>query len=172
VPMKNSVEMWNAKTLKHSGRHEFDERGAMTWIDRHGGHWWIVFAHYGDKKSVQQTRLIKYNDKWKKQATWTFPATVIKRFLPYSNSGGSWGPDGRLYVTGHDRSELYALRIPKTGTVLELVDIVPAKVEGQGIAWDRSDIGLVYGIRRKTKEVVVLRLSPLREPVPMKQSVR
>jgi outer membrane protein assembly factor BamB len=159
IPTKNSVEMWNAETLKHTGRREFnDADGAMTWIDRHDGHWWIAFAFYGDKKTVQRTRLVKLNDRWKIQATWTFPAAVVERFLPFSNSGGSWGPDGLLYVTGHDRAELYALRIPKKGSTLELIDVVPIAAAGQGIAWDRSDIGTIYGIHRKTKAVVVSRL--------------
>ena len=166
VPTKNSVEMWNAKTLKHTGRREFnDTEGAMTWIDRHDGHWWIAFAFYGDKKTVQRTRLVKLNDRWKTQATWTFPAAVIDRFLPFSNSGGSWGPDELLYVTGHDRAELYALRIPKKGSTLQLVDVVPIKAAGQGIAWDRSDAGMIYGSHRKTRTVIVSRLkSPRATP--------
>ena len=30
-----------------------------------------------------------------------------------SNSGGSWGPDGFLYLTGHDPAEIYKMRLPK-----------------------------------------------------------
>jgi len=78
--------------------------------------------------------------------------------IPMSNSGGSWGPDGYLYCTGHDRSEVYAVKIPDKGSVLELVETVPLPILGQGIAWDRSRSGFIYGIRKKDRQVVVSRL--------------
>jgi hypothetical protein len=34
--------------------------------------------------------------------------------------------------------------------VLEVVDILPMNVRGQGIAWDRSEPGVIYGIVRAT----------------------
>jgi hypothetical protein len=34
--------------------------------------------------------------------------------------------------------------------VLELVDIIPMNVRGQGIAWDKSQPGVIYGIIRAT----------------------
>jgi hypothetical protein len=34
--------------------------------------------------------------------------------------------------------------------VLELVEIVPINIRGQGIAWDRSQPGIIYGILRAT----------------------
>ena len=77
---------------------------------------------------------------------------------PMSNSGGSWGPDGYLYCTGHDRPEVYVLKVPDKGSVLELAETVPLPILGQGIAWDRSRPGLLYGIRRKDSQVVVSRL--------------
>ena len=159
-PLKNSIEYWDAETLEHCGRREFqDAEGAVTWVDRHASCWWVAFAFYGDANNVRKTTVVKYNDDWQKQAAWTFPTEVVDRFVPYSNSGGSFGPNGLLYATGHDRSELYALRIPRNGTRLELVDTLPINIAGQGIAWDRTDIGVVYGIHRKTKEVIVSRIS-------------
>jgi len=158
-PLKNSIEIWDAASLRHIGRHEFDDReGALTWVDRHDGNWWIVFAYYGVADQVRRTTLFRLDDRWQRQASWRFPDKVVKRFVPFSNSGGSWGPDGLLYATGHDRAELYALKIPAAGKTLELVDIVPAKIAGQGIAWDRGDADILFGIRRKSKEVVVSRI--------------
>lgn len=69
-----------------------------------------------------------------------------------SNSGGSWGPDGFLYVTGHDLPEIYKIKIPKIGSVLEVVETIPLNIRGQGIAWDRYDKGILYGIIRATDE--------------------
>ena len=41
-----------------------------------------------------------------------------------SNSGGTWGDDGRLYATGHDEGEVFALSLPTAGSVLELQEPV------------------------------------------------
>lgn len=171
-PLKNSIQIWDAKTLKHIGQRELKaSKGAVTWIDRRDGHWWIAFAFYGEIDNIRRTTLTKFDDDWQQKQSWRFPDKVIERFAPYSNSGGAWGPDGLLYATGHDRAEMYALRVPDKGDVLELVDIVPAKIEGQGIAWDRSDLGIAYGIRRKTKEVVASRISHSQEFSQLRQKV-
>ena len=81
-----------------------------------------------------------------------------------SISGGSWGPDGLLYCTGHDHPELYALRLPQAGSVLELVEIIPIENNGQGIDWDQSDPGRIYSIKRPTKQVVASRLKKKGNP--------
>lgn len=69
-----------------------------------------------------------------------------------SNSGGSWGPDGSLYLTGHDPAEVYRVRLPAIGSVLEVEEIIPLNVHGQGIAWDRHAKTVLYGILRATDE--------------------
>ncbi len=172
-PLRNSIEIWDADSLEHVDRHAFDvDEGALTWIDYRNGQWWGVFAFYGKADSVRRTAFLQFDEKWNRKQEWRFPQDVIDRFVPYSSSGGSFGPNGLLYVTGHDRAELYALRIPKTGKTLELVDTVPMEIEGQGIAWDRSDVGIVYGIRRKSKEVVVSRMSHSSEFDALKLPVR
>lgn len=159
APPKNSIEIWDTKTLTHVGRKTFDEDElALTWADRDDRAWWVVFCAYGDAKSVKKTKLIKYDDDWKPLATWHFPREVIDRFVPYSNSGGSIGPDSLIYATGHDRSEVYVLKIPDKGHTLHLVRTLPLAVYGQAIAWDRSQTGTLFGIRRKDKVVVVSRL--------------
>ena len=76
----------------------------------------------------------------------------------WSNSGGSWGSDGRLYITGHDHAEIYAMSLPRAGSVLVLEETLPVTAEGQGIAWDRSEPGTMYTILRSKAQVVVSRL--------------
>ena len=73
-----------------------------------------------------------------------------------SNSGGSWGPDGYLYLTGHDLPQVYAMELPKIGSVLHLAAAVDVPdIAGQGIAWDRSaDEPTLYGIFRPDKTVI------------------
>jgi hypothetical protein len=79
-----------------------------------------------------------------------------------SNSGGSWGPDGKLYVTGHDNPELYVMELPAFGATLKWVGTIPAEIGGQGFAFDHSQPGVIYGIIRKKdgNEVTVSRLKP------------
>lgn len=177
MPLRNTLEVFEADTLRHLQRREFPEtEGAINWIDRQRGAWWIVFAFYGE--DVRRTRLVRYSDDWKPTGEWSFPETVIERFLPNSNSGGSFGPDGRIYVTGHDHAELYVLELPADGNSLVHVETISAPIAGQGIAWDRSDIGTLYGIIRRSREVVRMRLShtdeysPLRMPVEWVRDAR
>lgn len=44
------------------------------------------------------------------------------------------------------------MRLPDAGSVLELVEIVPLGIRGQGVAWDRSRPGVIYGIVRATAQ--------------------
>lgn len=170
-PLKNSVEIFDAETLKHLERKEFPEtEGAINWIERHRGAWWIAFAFYGET-DVRNTRLIRYDDQWNPTGNWTFPESVIQRFLPNSNSGGAFGPNGRLFVTGHDHAELYVLEVPQNSGELSYVATVAAPIAGQGIAWDRSDIGTLFGIVRKSHDVVSMRLSHTNEYTTLKQPV-
>ena len=69
-----------------------------------------------------------------------------------SSSGGSWGPDGFLHLTGHDRAKLYRMRLPKAGSVLELVAVIPMNIRGRGIAWHRSQPGVICGVIRATRQ--------------------
>lgn len=163
IPMTSSVEILDAKTLEHINSHSFGIRwGSCTWIDRHDGSWWAVFGHYeefADKigKDNRWTTLVQFNDDWEPQESWVLPPEVLARFDGKSNSGGSWGPDGTLYLSGHDRGELYAMRLPEMGSVLELVEIISIESEGQGIAWDRSEPGVIYTITRSERVVNVLK---------------
>jgi hypothetical protein len=164
IPMTSSVEIWDAEKLQHLGSHSFGIRwGSCTWIDRYDGYWWAAFAHY-DKwkaetgKGSEWTTLVQFDDQWNDLSAWIFPEEVINRFRPMSNSGGSWGPDGLLYCTGHDYAEVYVMQLPKMGSVLELIEIVPINILGQGIAWDRLTPNTIYGIRKKDRQVVASKL--------------
>ena len=167
LPMTSSVEIWDAATMQHVGTHSFGiQWGSLTWIDRHDGFWWAVFANYSrvfgpmpvPYGNTYWTTLVSFDDSWQSREAWTFPEKVLKRAEPMSISGGSWGPDGVLYCTGHDHPEVYVLRLPKAGSVLDLIETVPLENTGQGIAWDRSAPGILYAIQRPSKQVVVSRM--------------
>ena len=50
------------------------------------------------------------------------------------------------------------LRVPKGGSTLELVDILPVAAEGQGIAWDPAEPGVLFTIIKDERAVVASRL--------------
>lgn len=161
VPMTSSVEIWDVGSLNHIRTHSFGiQWGSCTWIDRYDGYWWAGFAHYDKWKDLtgtdeRWTTVVKFNSDWQPLESWVFPEEVSQKFVPMSNSGGSWGPDGLLYCTGHDGAEIYAMKLPEAGSVLDLVEIVPIEIYGQGIAWDRSDPNYIYGIIKKDRKVIV-----------------
>jgi hypothetical protein len=177
-PMTSSLEIWDAATLEHVGSHSFGINwGSLTWVDFRDGFWWMVFANYDQPYGPNRTpygnklntQLIKFTADFRMVEAWTLPRSILDKFGVMSNSGGSWGPDGSLYLTGHDLGELYRMRLPAAGSVLELVATLPMRVRGQGIAWDRSDPGVIYGVVRATPEervagvpnkVVAFRLAP------------
>jgi hypothetical protein len=158
-PMTSSLEIFDAQTLQPIGSHSFGiQFGSLTWVDWKDGHWWMTFANYdrplGPGKTPYghkaNTLMVKLTPDFRVVETWTLPKALLDRFEDMSNSGGSWGPDGFLYLTGHDPAELYRVRLPKSGSVLEVVDVIPMNIRGQGIAWDRSQPGVIYGIIRAT----------------------
>ena len=163
VPLRSSIEIWETEKLQHVKTISFDQAdGALNWVDRYDGIWYGVFAYYkhgadiSAADHVSRTRLVKFDADWKIVQTWTFPEHVWKRFAPSSNSGGSFAPDGTLYCTGHDRAELYVMRIPKAGDVLEYIETISAPIAGQGIAWRLKPEPQLFGIRRAKSEVVHL----------------
>lgn len=138
--MTSSIEIWDPETMEHIENHSYGNGwGSCTWIDRYHGFWWAAFAHYNKLQEKTHTNntcstLVKFDDNWQYLEAWVYPPTIIERFEGMSNSGGSWGPDGRLYLTGHERSELYAVSLPKAGSVLVLEEIIPVGNRGQEIA--------------------------------------
>ena len=159
-PRENSIEIWDTKTLQPSDRHEFPKSdGALTWVDYYQGLWWGVFAYYGESEEVSKTELVQFDGKWQIKKSWSFPKNVLELFLPYSCSGGSWGPDGLLYVTGHDRQEIYLLKTPKDAKQLEYVATAKTSIPGQGIAWDRFEVDRLWGIDRKQKQLLTTKVS-------------
>jgi hypothetical protein len=160
-PMTSSVEIWDAETMQHIGNHSFGINwGSLTWVDFYNGHWWAGFANYevpyGPNKTPYgykaATQMVKFTADFRYVESWVLPKSILDKFESMSNSGGSWGPDGFLYLTGHDPAELYRMQLPKAGSVLELVGVLPMNIRGQGIAWDRSDRGVIYGIIRATSQ--------------------
>ena len=169
LPMASSLETYDTVTLQPVATHSFGIRlGSLTWAVRQRGYWWACFANYNDSGTTpgfdqRWTHLGQFDDDWQMRQSWLFPERVIATWGDSSCSGGDWGDDGLLYVTGHDAPELYVLRLPQQGVVLEYVTTIGVPFEGQGWAWDRSARGerVIYGISRQRQEVVVARIPEL-----------
>ena len=167
LPMASSLEYFDpastrpVKSVSLGLRH-----GSLTWAEKKEGFWWACFAHYNDQGTGpgtdnRSTMVGKFDENWQLLESWLFPPQVVASWGKSSCSGGSWGDDGLLYTTGHDASELYVLRLPKMGVTLEYVTMIKVPLEGQSWAWDRTDRRVIYGIIRRTGEVVVAKIPEL-----------
>lgn len=166
VPMVSSIETWDVKSMHHSGSHSFGiSAGSATWIDFHAGHRYVTFAHYGNRaaepgRDPRWTTLVQFDLQWRRLQAWVYPDDVMAKQGQYSISGGVFTPDGVMFCTGHDHPEIYALRFPEGGSTLALEDTFAAPLKGQGIAWDASSPGTLYGIDRPARQIVEIRVRP------------
>ena len=167
LPMASSLEYFDPATVQPVKSLSLGIRhGSLTWAEKKAGFWWACFAHYNDQGTApgtdnRSTLFGKFDDQWNVLESWIFPPQVIAHWGKSSSSGGSWGDDGLLYTTGHDEKKLYVLRVPKMGVSLDYVTTIDVPFEGQSWAWDRSDPRVIYGIIRRTGEVVVARIPAL-----------
>jgi hypothetical protein len=170
-PMTSSIEVWDARTMKHIGSHSIGILlGSLTWIDQFKGSWFGAFANYdrtgrlpnGSNVNLPyasvpelgkiSSTIVRFNADWQVVESWIFPVELLDKFGEMSNSGGSFGPDGNLYITGHDNTEVYKIRFPEAGSILEVEETIPVTARGQGVAWDPTAPGKFYGIIRATDD--------------------
>lgn len=164
-PMTSSLEIFDAATLDHLDSYSFGiQIGSFTWVDQApDGTWWGGFANYNrvfDKNQFAYgnkytTQVVHFTADWEIAEQYVIPDVVVEKFEDMSNSGGSWGPDGNLYLSGHDPAEAYVMQLPKIGSTLDWIGTVPLAIAGQGIAWDRSQPDVIYGFVRDTRMVSV-----------------
>jgi hypothetical protein len=166
VPHRSSVEVWDPATLTHLRSVDLGETdGSLTWIDRRDGRWLACFVHYGQRGGVpgrgpEQTRLVELDDDWREVRRWKFPPAVLAQIAQrgYSFSGGAIGPDGNLYVTGHDEPQLYVLKFVDASQTLDWIATIPVPAEGQAFSWDPVERGVVHLILKRTREIITGRV--------------
>lgn len=169
-PMTSSIEVFDTETMEHVDTHSLGiQFGSLTWIDYHDGSFWGTFANYdntgravlGDAQITPygnklNTQVVRFDEDWRVVEGWVIPPEILDRFEDMSNSGGSWGPDGNLWLSGHDPAEVYVMQLPELGSELVWLATVPLEIQGQGIAWDRSaEVPTLYGIMRPDRTVIV-----------------
>jgi len=160
MPMKSSVEVFDPKSMKHLESIDLTSvGGSLTWVDRRDGWWYACFAQYAKTGDPSRTRVVRFDLNWKSAAEVRFPTEMVKKFGKNSSSGGSFGPDRHLFITGHDAQELYVLDHPVEGDEWKWQTAIPISAHGQAFAWDRSQPGVLWSIDRKTKQVIVSHLS-------------
>jgi hypothetical protein len=173
--MSSSIEILNANTLEYVDSFSFGVLlGSLTWLDFHQDHWWATFANYdlvhpGESQpygTTAATTLVKMDNEFNILQQWLFPEILHSRFTPMSNSGGSWGADGFLYITGHDHPEVYVLQIPELGSEVHWLATVKVPwIEGQGIAWDRTtESRVMWGISRSEEKVFSFSIPDILQP--------
>lgn len=172
TPMGSSVEVFDTGTLGHVESHSLGlmDEGSLTWFDRYAGGWVAGFAHYDDNgglpyKGHRYASVVTFDSMWRRTGGWLFPDSVLERFAPRAASGGAIGPDGYLYLLGHDRPEMYVVARPSMGPVLVHVATIALEVEGQAFSWAQDGSRTAFTIDRRRGlvraiQVPAVRLAP------------
>jgi hypothetical protein len=156
TPMGSSIEIFDAATLRHVDSHSLGmlDEGSLTWFDRYRGGWIAGFAHYDETgglpfKDHRFSSVVTFDAEWRRTGGWLFPATVLERMAPHAASGGAIGPDGWLYLLGHDRPEMYVVARPPMGPTLIHVATIDLEAEGQAFSWARDGRRAVFTVDRR-----------------------
>lgn len=169
APMGSSIEVFDAETLEHRASHSLGmmEEGSLTWFSPTKNGFIAGFAHYDEKgvpyKDHRYSSVIAFDRQWRRTGGWLFPQSVTDRLAPHAASGGTIGPDGRLYVTGHDRPEMYVFEAPLRGPYLVHVATIVLEIEGQAFSFAPGEQGIVFAIDRGKGLVRRIRLPELGE---------
>jgi hypothetical protein len=142
TPHGSSVEVFDAATMRHVDSHSLGmtDEGSLTWFDRYRGGWIAGFAHYSGNGGVAFkdhtfSSVVTFDAEWRRTGGWLFPQDVVERMAPDAASGGAIGPDGLLYILGHDRPEMYVLARPSMGPTLLHIATIDLQAEGQAFAF-------------------------------------
>lgn len=166
VPQASSIEWFDTRRMAHvKSRSLGPGRGSLTWLEWHGGSWWAGFANYDGRggepgRDHRWTTVVRLDREFRETGAWLLPVSVLERMKPYSASGGAWRQD-RLYLTGHDRREVYGLGLPGAGSRLVHHSTFAFPSPGQAIQWDGGS-GTLWSIDRARRELVESRPAPTR----------
>lgn len=184
TPMGSSVEVFDASTLDHVSSHSLGMRdeGSLTWIDRYqdppplapdrlassgeARGWLAGFAHYDENgglpfKDHTFSSVVTFDAEWRRTGGWLFPQSAIERMAPHAASGGAIGPDGWLYLLGHDRPEMYVVARPPMGPTLIHIATIDLEVQGQAFSWARDGTRTIFAIDRSKLLVRTIEIPPV-----------
>lgn len=160
TPHASSVEVFDAATMTHEASWSLGlmDEGSLTWFDDLGEDRIAGFAHYSKNggvafKGSEFSGVVVYDDEWRRKGGWMLPESVITRMAPYAASGGALGPDGLLYLLGHDLPEMYVVAKPGMGPVLIHVATISLEAEGQAFSFVPGEAREVFTIDRHNGKV-------------------
>lgn len=155
VPMGSSIEVFDAASMTHADTHSLGmmDEGSLTWFDEIRGGYIAAFAHYSGNggvpfKDSTYSSVVTFDRDWRRTGGWLFPDGVIARMAPHAASGGAIGPDGLLYVLGHDLPEMYVLARPSMGPTLVHVATISLGVGGQAFSFAPGEGRTIFAIDR------------------------
>lgn len=164
APMGSSIEIFDTETMAHRATHSLGmmEEGSLTWFAAIGGGFLASFAHY-DRRGVpykdhRYSSVVTFDKQWRRTGGWLFPKAITDLMAPYAASGGAIGPDGRLYVSGHDRPEIYVLEAPTSGPYLTHIATISLEIEGQAFSFAPDNSLIIYAVDRKLGLVKAIEL--------------
>ncbi|MCB2114220.1 MAG: hypothetical protein R3C42_01450 [Parvularculaceae bacterium] len=167
-PMASSIEIFDPESLTHSQTHSLGlmDEGSLVWFDRREGGWLVGFAHYDGARGAgfkdhAFSSVVAFDAQWRRTGGWAFPAETLARMAPHAASGGAVGPDGLLYVMGHDRPEIYALAKPPRGPALTLVATIAVDAHGQAFSFAPDGSRRIAAVDRKSGEILIIDLPPV-----------
>lgn len=168
TPMGSSMEIFDAASLDHVDTHSLGLRdeGSLTWTDRARDGWIAGFTHYDGNggvgfKNHTFSNVVAFDAAWRRTGGWLFPATVVQRLAPGGASGGAIGPDGWLYLLGHDRPELYVVAQPSMGPTLIHLATIDLEAEGQAFSWAQDGTRSIFTIDRRKHLVRRIEIPPV-----------
>jgi hypothetical protein len=159
TPMGSSIEVFDAAAMKPVESHSLGMRdeGSLTWFDRYGTGWVAGFSHYDQNggvpfKNHTFSSVVTFDERWRRTGGWLLPPSTLERMAPYASSGGAIGPDGWLYLLGHDKPEMYVVGRPAMGPVLSHIATVALEAEGQAFSWAKTG-RTIFAIDRRQRLV-------------------
>lgn len=165
IPMASSIEVFDTATMTPVDSHSLGLRdeGSLTWFDEIEGGLIAGFAHYRTGgglpfKDNTYSSVLAFDTAWRRTGGWMIPPAVIERMAPHAASGGALGPDGLLYVLGHDRPELYVLARPIMGPTLVHVATIAIEAPGQAFTWSADGSRVIYAINRRPGRVMAIEI--------------
>ena len=173
TPMGSSVEVFDAASLRHVDSHSLGmlDEGSLTWFDRYRDGWIAGFAHYDATGGVpfkdhRFSSVVVFDAEWRRTGGWLLPQTTLDRMAPYAASGGAIGPDGWLYLLGHDRPEMYVVARPSMGPSLIHIATIDLEAEGQAFSWAQDGSRTVFTIDRRKRLVRMIELPAVQPADP------
>jgi hypothetical protein len=167
-PMGSSIEVFDSSALNHVESHSLGMRdeGSLTWLDRCCGGWIAGFAHYDSHGGVafkdhSFSSVVTFDPEWRQTGGWLFPTSVVARMSPNAASGGAIGPDGLLYLLGHDQPELYVVARPLMGPTMIHLATIELEAEGEAFSWAKDGSRTIFTIDRRRHLVRTIEVPPV-----------